>query len=167
VVDRAVSRAVDQSSERAASAMIDAEDRTRLARMGFGAAWMLYDTGGEKITALTQVSARGDLVGFFCITLTRLPRKQATSYVAVPRHSSASPQSGTHRLGSLARFVRSVLARPRRLECSTHMKSTIGVVARLGPTAVVKILLPGIAVGPPTLAALEHRERPALVRRNK
>jgi hypothetical protein len=32
---------------------------------------------------------------------------------------------------------------------------------------VVEILLPGIAVGPPTLAAPEHWERLALVRRNK
>jgi hypothetical protein len=111
----------------------------------------------RRITPLTQVSARAELD-------TMLPRR-TMSYVAVPRHSY--PPIGTHKLGSLARFVRSVLARPRGLECSAHMKSTIGVVAQLRLTAVVKILLPGITIGPPTLAALEHRERFALVRRNK
>jgi hypothetical protein len=47
VVDRAVSRAVDQSSDRAASAMIDVEAEPDL-RGRFGAAWMPYDICGEN-----------------------------------------------------------------------------------------------------------------------
>ena len=48
VMGRAVSRVVDQSSVRAASAMIDVEGRTWLARAGFGAALIPYDICGEN-----------------------------------------------------------------------------------------------------------------------
>ncbi len=51
---RAAQRAKENGScrsilQRATSVMTDAEGRTRLARAGFGAAWMLYDTCGENL----------------------------------------------------------------------------------------------------------------------
>jgi hypothetical protein len=61
---RTVSRAVDQSSERAASAMIDVEGRTRLAGQGSVLrACRMISVG--KIAALTQVRMRADLTTFF------------------------------------------------------------------------------------------------------
>jgi hypothetical protein len=61
---RAVSRAVDQSSERAASAMIDVEGRTGLAGQGSVLRGCRMISEG-KITALTQVRMRAELTTFF------------------------------------------------------------------------------------------------------
>jgi hypothetical protein len=61
---RTVSRAVDQSSERAASAMIDVEGRTRLAGQGSVLRGCRMVSVG-KITALMQVRMRADLTTFF------------------------------------------------------------------------------------------------------
>jgi hypothetical protein len=68
---RAVSRAVDQSSERAASAMIDAEGRTRLAGQGSVLRGYRMISVGE-IAALMQVRGRADLGTFFCPLLAAL-----------------------------------------------------------------------------------------------
>jgi hypothetical protein len=61
---RAVSRAVDQSSERAASAMIDVEGQTRLAGQGSVLRECRIISVG-KIAALTQVRMLADLTTFF------------------------------------------------------------------------------------------------------
>ena len=73
---RAVSRAVDQSSERAASAMIDVEGRTRLAGLGSVLrGYRMISVG--KIAALTQV--RGELLRHFLCPLRAALRNMSSA----------------------------------------------------------------------------------------
>jgi hypothetical protein len=67
---RTVSRAVDQSSERAASAMIDVEGRTRLAGQGSVLRGCRMVSVG-KIAALTQVRMRADFNHFLWLAAQR------------------------------------------------------------------------------------------------
>jgi len=131
VMGRTVSRAVDQSSERAASTMIDVEGRTRLAGQGSVLRGCRMISLG-KIAALTQVRMRADLTTFFG---SRRRAQELVEHVAVPW---TRPPRDSFRLFGHARAP--VLYKTGALCCRVQARRTLPRPFRVLGSAIFDVI---------------------------